>query len=215
MNWGPIPDGDNLYRQSVFPPSFRGRRTFRPEKLWRLLDKGNNAIVTSIAWERYVPTVNYVHAYGCRLGLKRNEKNLAETKGKDRQVYCGAYQLKARVVRELGGTVGLDEILSADIIHHIENDEIAHANLIVFLNPGISDVEGTKTAIIDRLWNATSGPLIHICDCDQDIAASHPSTLLLPGPAGAYHDTRSYFSRLWYRIRFVTHDWFWRKFCRK
>lgn len=216
MNWGPIPNSDNLYRHSVFPPSFIGKgKTFSHEKLWKLFDRDNNTVVTSIAWERYVPAVNYIHAYGCRLASKRNEGNRSENKGKQRQVYCGAYQLKAHAIRGLKGTEGLDEVLSADIIHHVENDEIAHANLTITLSPETSDREGTKTAIMIRLWNMTHGPLKHICACDLEAADNHPSKSLPLGPAGEYYDTRSGFSRHWYHLRFVIHSWLWQHLYRK
>jgi hypothetical protein len=59
---------------------------------------------------------------------------------------------------------------------------------------------------LDRLWNACSGPLRHICDCDKDIP-EHPSSILSIPPGGEYSDTRSYLFRLWCIVRFQICDW--------
>lgn len=172
------------------------------------LETKNGSLLTSVAWERYVPTVKHIHCYGCRIALLRNQPK--QEKGhKTRSVYCGAYQLKADAVRALASAEQLDEILSAEVVHKIESGEIAHTELIIFLKPDVFNIEGTKTAIIDRLWNVCSGPLSHKCDYDLDIAP-HPSLSLSTPPAGAYSDTRSYLCRLWYIIRFQVHFWFWR-----
>jgi hypothetical protein len=209
-----VGDGDNLFRHSIYPVSFKGK-SFAPEKLLRLVTEPDGSILTSVAWERYAPTAKYVHEYGCRTALRRNEKKRAggKFKEKDRSVYCGAYHLKARTIRALVAAENLDEISSADIIHNIEEGEIAHADLRVVLKPG-SDIEGTKTAIIDRLWNAGSGPLFHRCDCDRDIA-QHPNHSLSTPPGGAYLDSRTSISRIWYLIRFGGCYLFWRIFCEK
>jgi|SRR5208282_990309 hypothetical protein len=216
---GYIPDSDSLFRQSVYPVSFKGR-AFAWDKCLNLSDQNEGSLLASLTWERYVPTEKLIHGYGCRLAFRRNERKLAaaklkdaeaKLKDKDRQVYCGAYELKGKAIRDLQATEGLDEILSADVVHHVEVEgEIAHADLRIFLKPGsVASVEGTKTAIEDRLWNNCSGPLRHICDCDKDIA-EHPSASLATPPAGAYSDTRSYTLRLWCMVRFQICDWLWR-----
>ncbi len=210
-----IPDGDSLFRQSVYPVSFKSKgRVFAWGRCLNLQPKDDGSLVASLTWERYVPTTKLIHDYGCRLALRRNEKKQAagEFKDKDQNVYCGAYQMKAKAIRDLGATDGLDEILSADVVHRVEEGEIAHANLTVFLKPAFgANVEGTKTAIVDRLWNACSGPLSHTCDCDRNIA-EHPSSKLITPPAGAYKDNRSYPLKLWHIIRFHICSWLWRNF---
>jgi len=215
MRYRRIPDGDNLFRHSVYPVSFKGPR-FQSAKLWRLIDD-QMSVVTSVAWQRYVPTARHVHEYGCRLALARNERKRSEGKYQDssRQIYCGAYQLSARAVRALAETDGLGEIASANVVHRIEeNGEIAHAELKVTLKSTGSDVEGTKTAIIDRLWNACAGPMAHVCECDVDVAP-HPSGHLTTPPSGQYLDTRSYLSCLWFLIGFHIRSWYWRTFHRQ
>jgi hypothetical protein len=213
MRWWRIPDGDSLFRHSIFPVSFKGRR-FSWEKCLTLYDEPDGSILASLTWERYVPTTELVHGYGCRLAFRRNEKKRAEGrfKEKDRQVYCGAYQLKGNAIRGLAVINGLDQVLSADVIHRIEEGEIAHTDLKIVLRAG-GGVEGTKTAILDRLWNTCSGPLKHICDCDTDID-THPSLGLPTAPAGPYYDSRSYLLRLWYIVRFRICNWLWVHFQR-
>lgn len=208
-----IPDGDSLFRQSIYPLSFRGR-VFAWEKWLRLSDQTDGSLLASLTWERYVPTTELVHGYGCRVASRMNEKKRAAGtfKDKSRHVYCGAYQLKGKAIRALAAADGLGEILSADVVHHVEEGEIAHTDLRIVLRPGGgSNVEGTKTAVLDRLWNACSGPLKHICDDDKDIVA-HPSSSLITPPAGPYSDDRSYSLRLWCIIRFHICNWLWRAF---
>lgn len=214
INWGPIPNADNLYRHSVSPPSFTGKK-FRHAKFWKLFDCADNSVVASVAWERYVPTTALVHKYGCRLASERNAKkrDAGTFVEKDRQIYCGAYRLTAHAVRQLVGTEGLEEVSHADVVHDIEN-EISHVSLKVFFNSGITDREGTKTVIMDRLWSASSGPLIHICSGDQE-TVPHPNTTLEDGPAGVCCDTRSCLGRILDLVRFQIHNWIWEKFYRE
>ena len=207
----PIPDGDSLFRHSIKPVSFKGK-TFAPQKLIALF--GNAEVVqTSLAWQRYVPTTELVHSYGCRLALRRNDERKAEGtfKEKNRQVYCGAYQIKAVSIRALVGAEGLKEVVTVEVFHHVEEGEIAHTDLTIILNAKEGfDVEGTKTAIVDRLWNACSGPLLHVCDCDDDLAP-HPSSELITAPGGPYRDDRHDFLRLWSIMRFRLYE----RLCRR
>src|SRR5258708_9153158 len=125
-----------------------------------------------MAWERFGPTSDYIHRYGCRLASGQNDRDRVQGRFKDdsRKIYCGACQMRGKAIRALAVTEGLNEIVSADVIHHIENGEISHTDLkiVVRENSGY-DVEGTKTAILERLWNACHGPLTHVCLCDADL----------------------------------------------
>ncbi len=218
MRYRRIPDSDSLFRHCIHPLSFKNQgKRFASEKLLHLQDgqeQGKGTLLGSLAWEWYVPTTKHVHAYGCRVASYMN-KNLRSGSHKKRQkrqkrrIYCGAYRLNGSAVRALATTDGLNEISSADVVHHIENEEIAHTDLRISLNPGILDVEGTKTVIVDRLWNTCSGPLKHIADCDRDVNP-HPSSDLSTPPAGPYSDTRSYLHRLWSLIRFRIYSLVWR-----
>ena len=214
MRCSHIPDGDSLFRQSIHPVSFKGE-AFAWAKCLMLYDQPDGSLEASLTWERYLPTTEAVHDYGCRMAFRRNEKkriagNLTD---KNRNVYCGAYELKGKAIRELPTIEGLNELLSAGVVHQVEEDgEIAHAALKIVLKPGgAPDIEGTKTAILDRLWNACSGPMKHICDCDKNIS-QHPSSSLATPPAGVYSDTRSSLLRFWCIIRFHVCGWYWRNF---
>jgi hypothetical protein len=213
MSCRDIADGDSLFRQSVHPVSFRGGKAFAWAKCLMLYDEPDASLLASLTWDRYVPTTEAVHGYGCRLAFRMNEKKRIAGKltDKNRNVYCGAYQLKGKAIRALATVEGLNEVLSADVVHHVQEGEIAHADLIIVLKPGgVADIEGTKTAILDRLWNACSGPMRHICDCDNNIL-EHPSLDLAIPPAGAYSDTRSSLLRCLCIIRFHICSWLWRR----
>ena len=238
MRLGRVPDGDRLFRLCVYPIAFNSKGTsFAHEKMWLLRPMSDGALHGSLAWERYVPTVEYVHAYGCRLasGINDNKRKKGMFKEKHRHYYCGAYEMRGQAVRALAITPQLDEIESADVIHQIEAGEIAHTDLRICLKPGcdISDIEATKTAIVDRLWNACSGPLRHICNSDHDIP-EHRSSNLTTAPAGEYQDVRIWFFRVlrimrfqlfrrlwvnsipsagtssWPKIKFQICNWLWR-----
>src|ERR1700675_5179541 len=207
---GYIPDGDSLFRQSVYPVSFKGR-AFAREKCLKLYEQDDGSLLASLTWERYAPTEELINSYGCRLAFRRNEKKRAEgkLKDKDRQVYCGAYELKGKAIRALATSDELDEVLSADVVHHVEEGEIAHTDLRIVLKPGSLNIDGTKTAIVDRLWSGCSGPLRHTCDCDRGMV-EHPSSSLITAPAGDYSDIRPYWLRLWCIVRFQICNWLWR-----
>jgi hypothetical protein len=195
-----IPDTDGLFRHWVHPTQFKGKNgsRFAPEKIVRLYDEDAHTLLASLAWQRYLPTTRHVHSYGCRLASGG-------------RIYCGAYGLYAGSVRDLVTTVGLD---SADVIHHPENDEIAHTDLRISLRIGDTDEEGTKTAILDRLWQACSGPLRFICEDDRDVNP-HPSTLLTVAPQGEYSDTRSLGYRVFGLFQFWIHCLLWRSLHRQ
>ncbi len=202
-----IPDRDALYRHSVHPVAFRGA-AFDWVKCLNLISR-DNGFEGSLAWERYLPMSDMAHAYGCRLARQRNEQKKAsgKFKEKDRQIYAGIYRLEAYDIRALPGADGLDEVLSADVVHQIEKGEIAHASLKVILKPGYDgDPEATKTAVIAVLWNTCTGPLKHVCDYDADVA-EHPSERLAAPPSGSFSDQRSQLSRFWALTRFRFLDW--------
>jgi hypothetical protein len=216
MKHRPIPDSDSLFRHCIHPRSFKGKRFAEGKLLYLEHDKERGTLLGSLAWQRYVPTTKHVHAYGCRVASRTNEKWGAEGKlEKHRHIYCGAYRLNGSSARALATADALDEISSADVVHRTENGEIAHTDLRICLRPGDLDIPGTKTAIVDRLWRACSGPLKYTAVSDKDIDP-HPSAFLDPGPDGAYSDTRSYLCRLWSLIRFQMFQmymWLGRHFC--
>ncbi|MBU2739945.1 hypothetical protein [Acidithiobacillus concretivorus] len=139
-----VPENDNVFRQCVFPVSFGGNksRRFSYQKLLRLKESGER-LVTSVAWERYAPTTSHLHGYGCRLAEKRNTRSKFEDSYKEekRSIYCGSYQLKLQNIRKLMLDPLLVEITDSQIVHAVEDGEIAHANLEFFLD-GKSPFDG-------------------------------------------------------------------------
>jgi hypothetical protein len=210
MKLGRIRNGNSLFRHCIYPISFNKKSaSFAHEKMFYLQSQPDGALHGSLAWERYVPAPEYIHGYGCRLaaGINFRKRQAGKFSEKSRHYYCGAYQLTARTVRSLAITAGLDGVAAADIVHLIEEGEIAHADLRIFLKPGVHE-EGTKTAIVDRLWNACSGPLRHTCDYDRDIHA-HQSSNLRTAPVGEYRDAWPSLFRLFRVIRFRFFRWLW------
>jgi hypothetical protein len=198
-----IQQGEILFRHCVFPLAFSGKSAFRSDLFWKLYDTQPDTIEASAAWERLVPNSEYVHGYGCRLAQKLNasEQRKGKYNEKRRRVYCGAYAITVDAVRALVDAENLPEIMAADVVHKIEDDELAHAALLIKVIPTQTNLEATKTAIIDRLWNSSAGPDPHVCDCDK-LLKPHPSIFLPAGPLGIYADTRTQIKRLWHIVRF-------------
>lgn len=204
-----IPSRASVFRHSVHPVSFRGGKTFDPRNLLNICDLPDGSLETSMAWDRYLPSVKDVHSYGCRLAHQRNQAKQTAGKynEKYRQIYCGAYETEVLSIRRLVGNENLDEIASADVVHQPEDGEIAHVRVIIRVrDDGDLDRENTKTAIIHRIWHAFRGPLIHVCPCDAEIP-NHPSSTLATGPAGPYVDRRSRLVQLWSLFRFHCGVW--------
>jgi hypothetical protein len=181
-----IPDDDELFRHSVRPHGFK-RDTFSPRGLFKLYDQADGSLLASVAWRHFLPTDDDVHGYGCRLASKQNAKLELDARltNKTRRIYCGAYQLTAAAVRNLASIAELTEVAFADVSHNPEDGEIAHTDLRVQFRGMPADIEGTKTAILDRLWAVIRGPLRHVCPSDSDILA-HPNLTMIEPPSGPY-----------------------------
>jgi hypothetical protein len=185
-----VQTGDWLFRPAVFP-LFNKKKDFDSHLFWNLQDDGQ-MIEGSLVWERLAPLPGYVHAYGCRLARRFNdaEKRKGNLKNAHR-MYCGCYQLNVDAVRALPGTPNLLEIATADVVHKIEDSgELAHAAVVIRLKAAQGNLEGVKTAIMDRLWRAARGPLAHVCQEDE-AAREHLAQLLPAGPNGPFVDARS------------------------
>lgn len=211
--WG-IPNGDSLFRHAIYPLPFKSTSSiknsiFVPEKLIKFYDEPNDTLLASLSWERYVPTSRHVHCHGCRTAFRQNEdlRKSGKFVEKNRRFYCGAYRLTAKDVRNLVSMPLLDEIRCADVVHNIEDGEIAHTDLRIVLKPS-TNKDSAKTAIMASLWNACSGPLLHSCECDRGIDI-HPSSVLSTHDDKKYRDSRSRLSRLWYVSRFRVLHWLW------
>ena len=211
MFWGYIGDNDYVYRPIVFPLAFQRRNVFVTSKVFHFNMSQAGMLKGSLAWERFVPTTAHVHEFGCRLVSKRNErKRMAQgtLSQKDRQVYCGFYGLNAKSIRALVDTEELNEVIRADVVHLVEDGEIAHAELIIELAAGVIDIEDTKTAIFDRLWNASRGPRTHVCFSDIDLN-EHPSKLLIVGGFGEFNDQSGCLHGLWRITKFHVSKLLW------
>jgi len=200
-----------LYRPSVFPQAFVDRKSITSAKLFLLKIDDEGAIRGSLALERFAPTLVDVHAYGCRLAARRNEalREKGSLTAKSRRVYCGSYRLNVRSVRALVGTEGLDEVAEADVTHLVEEGEIAHGDLRIVLRERVGDIEGLKTAIADRLWNSSCGPIVHVCPSDRDLD-NHPSELSDLAPKGVCAKV-GYVGQLWRLARSYLCGWLWRR----
>jgi hypothetical protein len=213
MRWGYIRNSDNLFRHCIHPVSFKSGR-FASGRTIKLYPEPDGALLASLVWQRFVPTTELLHDDGCRLAdrINENERIGGRYREKNKKSYCGAYQIKADAVRAL--PTELDEIIFADVLHHIEEGEIAHADLIIVLKLGNDlNIEGTKTAIVDRLWNSFSGPLKHSCDGDKE-TEPHPSSILPIAPKGEYADNRSRILRLWSITKYKIYNLLWQVFFR-
>jgi hypothetical protein len=210
MNFGRISDEAGLFRHCIYPNAFRGK-TFLPEKLWYLVKKDDGALYGSLAWDRYLPRIMDVHAYGCSLSGVMNAKKvkIGKTKPKDRLFYCGAYHIRGYSVRALANTPGLNQVISADVFHLIEEGEIAHVALKISTIADDANDEGTKTVIVDRLWNSCTGPLKHVCTYDRDVAP-HPSAELPDAPHGLFTDNKGRCRRFFWVLRCQVLTWLWR-----
>jgi hypothetical protein len=205
---------DSVFRHVVYPLAFQVRGpVFQWHKTMHLVEDTDGSILTSVAWDRYLPTTDYVHAYGCRLALRMN-KNLREKnkfRENDRRIYTGAYQIFADRIRALAGAGGPEDVISADVSHNIETGEIAHTDLRIMLRGDPKfDLEGTKTEILVWLWNNCNGPLVPKYGYDKDLQ-NHSGADLPPAPSGPYRDSRSHLARAWCLIRFRLLSWLKRK----
>jgi hypothetical protein len=202
-----VPSGDNLFRGAHHPVAFQ-KAVFRRAKFMKLYwdPKKPSLIEASFVWDKYAPTQALVHAYGCRVSAARNNRRPDR-----RDVYCGAYHLKAAQVCRLAATPGLEEIATAEVVHQVENNEIAHVASLIRLHHAADEegIEGVKTAIVDRLWNGCSGPLKHTCDPDGDLDP-HPSNSLELAPLGLYVENRTRLQRAWSLVRYCILVFIWK-----
>jgi hypothetical protein len=201
LNFCAIPDSNSLFRGVHHSIAFvKGGKIFDKSRCFALRPNKSDPrkLETSLVWERYAPTIECVHAYGCRLSSTRNLDRAPNKK----DTYCGAYHIKAYRIRDLARIPQVPEIVEADVIHLIETDELAHANLEIRLQDGLEAdvIDIVKTAIVAHLWASSRGPLPHTCPADAG-DASHPSERLENPPSGKYFDDRSYAARHWFALR--------------
>jgi len=193
-----VADQDYLYRHAIRPTAFRGK-AFDPRKLFYFRND-QHGFEGSAIWDTLAPNLDLVHAYGCRLAAQRNSSTVA--KPKDLQVYCGVYQFRASDFRDLKGLPGLEEVADAEVTHRIETGEISHVALKIIVAADWDDLEGTKTAVVDRLWQACRGPDKYICKSDEAMDP-HPNSFLSDAPHSTTLASSPMILHLIKRLRFV------------
>jgi hypothetical protein len=190
-----IANADNVFRGAHYPIAFSRRGDFQHSRFMKLFNDDNPRIIeASFVWQRFAPMLFNVHACGCRRSRKRNERQKNQ---KRRDIYCGAYHLKAESFGEIVGIAYLPEIASADLTHVIEDGEISHASYQVRLKDDAEEdsIEGIKTAIADHLWRRSRGALPHTCEADRELGL-HPSGHLAQGPLGPFVEERTALEQL-------------------
>ena len=184
-----VEEDHDVFRAVVHPTIYKSKAFSHDKMFYLQFNETDKSIVTSLVWRKYLPTEGALHSYGCSLAARRNAilQEKAELKAKNRRVYCGAYQIGANSIHDLSSDDFLNKAIeAAEVVHAIEFDEEAHVNLVVKVRlDWQGDVALTMTAIVDRLWNACRGPLLHICPCDAQLS-SHPSINLPSAPNGQY-----------------------------
>lgn len=193
-----VNDNQVIFRSIHHPFGFgQGGKVFSSKKSWNL-KRLDDAFVSSVVWRRYAPSSAIAHAYGCRMSRNRNLKGLRQP-----DVYCGFYALKVGDLRRVSRGEG---ILRLDVEHKIENGEIAHAHVMVFVEDhlGDLDLEEVKTYAVDRLSRLMSGPDLFICEADRHLSP-HPTQFMKgeSGGKGPYVDDRCgnecVLDWIWYR----------------
>lgn len=125
-----------IFRSIHHPFGFSSNgKVFSNKKSWNL-KRLDDTFVSSVSWRRYAPSSAMAHDHGCRVSRNRNLKGLHQP-----DVYCGFYAIK---VGDLRGVSRGEGILRLDVEHKIENGEIAHAHVMVFVEDHLDalDLEG-------------------------------------------------------------------------
>ena len=192
-----ISDCDSLFRHTIFPIMFRNNGHFAAEKVIRFSQE-DGSILASVAWDRYLPNTRQVQrsGFGCRLAVRMNERSQGR-KSAIKLGLCGFISCQPAC---FGYVAHNRDEITVEAEHERETDVISTTKyrLNPFPRP---NVESTKTAVIDRMWNGFSGPSNHKCDCDRDIQP-HPNSELIPGPRGPYSRLRSRFRRYCCLVKF-------------
>lgn len=187
-----VKGADIVFRSAVHPNFRKKKKAFDARQFFRLSNV-QGGLESSLVWQYLAPTLDHVHAFGARLAASLNERDPGT-----RSVYCGSYALSVDNVRSLVGIPELNEVAAADVVHKIENGEIAHAALEIKLSDKKPD---TVTAIVDRLWNAASGPAKCVLNGDEDLSP-HPGESLASPPNGGFRETRCFARVAFDRVAF-------------
>jgi hypothetical protein len=211
-----VPDGEFVWRSAVFPVAFK-KKQLSNKAYFRLYASDATPFVLemSLVREKYAPALFMIHGFGCRLAASRNRALVKDGKPANR-VYCGAYQIKVEDIRSLARLPQLSEVKKAQVLHIVEDSELAHSNMQIEVDTGGDEdaIEPIKTLIVDRIWSKSRGPSRHVCRRDKGLA-DHPSKWLTAGPNGAHVDGRSrlrvfidvtrcllgLYPRLWIRLK--------------
>jgi hypothetical protein len=152
MNHHRIPDCYDIYRAVLYPVAFNKKNNITEKRLFHLTTIDEN-IISSVVSERYAPNSNCIHEYGRRLAEKRQNKS----------IYCGYYQILVKDIKSFINKCDYKESIKfVGVIHNIEDNEIAHADLTFKTSENVHDIEELKTFIVVELYYIIRGPFKYI-----------------------------------------------------
>ena len=154
MNHHRILNCYDIYRAVLYPVAFNKKNNITEKNLFHLTTIDKN-IISSVVSERYAPNSNCIHEYGRRLAEKRQNKS----------IYCGYYQISVKDIKSymnINKSYFKKSMKFVGVIHNIEDNEIAHADLTFKISENEHDIENLKTSIAAELYRIIRGPFKYI-----------------------------------------------------
>lgn len=145
--------------------------------------KGSFDYKASVCSREVLPTAEAVHEYGCGSAALSNENRRANGKDvtplKTAAHYVGFYDV---VVRDI--VAQANDVYEALVEHWPEHGQIAHCHIVLReKNDLTEDLQKLKqlhrTNAITAIWRSMSGPVRHVCECDEEVR-DRLSKLVLP-----------------------------------
>jgi len=193
-----IPDKDDLFRAIHFPLAFDKKKNVARNRCWNFPnDPESNSRETSLIWTRYAPTLNYVHAYGCRASAIRNNKPGRKTP----DVYCGVFGVGAGSLRDIATNAEIQGISAVELYHWIETEEIAHASLRVTFDE-TRWIDAGMTEFVARIEEVMTGPARFAHKDNADANKTATEATIPEAASGPYVDRRTRTERIFCLVRF-------------
>ena len=122
----------------------------------------DGAYHASLAWRRFAPEDEDLHAYGCRLAANQNVRLGEPARGEDRRrYYCGFKQATA------GALTIENDFFRTELRHLPEGGEAAHVDLSLTLKmDGKAARANARSEAGLELVGALSPTAPHVCECD-------------------------------------------------